>query len=119
MIILPEYLILNQLQIEFHFICITESRLIKGISPTTNINLKDYVIENTPTESSTGGALLYINKKYLHQPRNDLNICKSGHLESIFVEIILPKRPILLLVVFTDIHLWIYAPTMIITLILF
>ena len=27
------------------------------------------------------------------QPRNDLNIYKSHHLESIFVEAILPKRP--------------------------
>ena len=27
------------------------------------------------------------------KPRNDLNIYKSHHLESIFVEVILPKRP--------------------------
>ena len=62
-----KYLI-NQLQIEFEFIGITESRLIKGISPTANINLKDYFIEDTPTESSAGGALLYVNKKYLYIP---------------------------------------------------
>ena len=86
-----KYLI-NQLQIEFDFTAITESRLIKCISPTTNINLNDYVIEHTPTEPSAGGGLLYINKKYSYQPRNDLNIYKSGHLESIFVKIILPKR---------------------------
>ena len=86
-----KYLI-NQLQIEFDFTVITESRLIKCISPTININLNDYVIEHTPTEPSAGGGLLYINKKYSYQPRNDLNIYKSGHLESIFVKIILPKR---------------------------
>ena len=86
-----KYLI-NQLQIEFDFIAIIESRLIKGISPTTNINLNDYVIEHTPTESSAGAALWYINKKYLDQPRNDINIYKSSHLESIFAEIILLKR---------------------------
>ena len=28
----------------------------------------------------------------MHQPRNDLNIYKSGHLESIFVEVDLPKK---------------------------
>ena len=39
-----EYLI-NKLQTEFDFINITESRLIKGISLTTNIELKGYVIE--------------------------------------------------------------------------
>ena len=49
-------------------------------------------IEHTLTESSAGGALLSINKKYSYQPRNDLNIYKSDHLESIFVETILPKR---------------------------
>ena len=54
-----KYLI-KQFHIEFDFIGITESRLIKGISPTTKINLKDYVIEHTPTESSVGCALLYI-----------------------------------------------------------
>ena len=86
-----KYLI-NQLQIEFDFIGIKKSRTIKGITPTTNINMNDYVIEHTPTESSTGRALLYINTKYSYQPRNDLNIYKSGHLESIFVEIILPKK---------------------------
>ena len=49
-------------------------------------------MEHTPTESSAGGALLYINKKYSYQPRNDLNIYKSDYLESISVEIIMPKR---------------------------
>ena len=86
-----KYLI-NQLQIEFDFIDITESKLIKDMTPTTNINLNDYVIDHTPTESSAGGALLYINKNHSYQPRNDLNIYKSGHFESIFAEIILPKR---------------------------
>ena len=104
---------------EFDFIGITESRLMKGISPTTDIKLKDYVMEHTSTESSAGGALLYINKKFSYQPRNNLNIYKSGHLESIFVEIVLPKNLILLLVVFTDIHLWTYAPLMTITSIFF
>ena len=84
--------LINQLQTEFDFIGIAESRLINGITPTTNINLNDFVIEHTPAESSAGGALLYI-KKYLCKPGNGLNIYKSHHLESIFVEVILPKRP--------------------------
>ena len=54
----------NQLQIEFDFIRITESILIKNISPITNINLKNYVIQHNSSESSAGSALLYINKKY-------------------------------------------------------
>ena len=56
-----KYLI-NQLQIEFDFIGIRDSRLMKGISLTTNINLNGYVIEHTPIESSAGGAFLYVKK---------------------------------------------------------
>ena len=44
-------------------------------------SLNDYVVEYTPTESSTGGALLYINKKYSYQPRSDLNIYKSSQMK--------------------------------------
>ena len=84
-----KYLI-NQLQIEFDFIAIIESRLIKGISPTTNINLNDYVIEHTPAESSTGGALLYI-KKYSYQPSNDLNIYKQATLNLFLLKLFCQK----------------------------
>ena len=86
-----KYLI-NQIQIEFDFICITKSRLIKSISPATNINLNENITEHTPTESSARGAIIYINEKDSCQPRNDLKIYKQSHLESIFAEIILPKR---------------------------
>ena len=43
----------------------------------------DHVIEHAPTESPAGGTLLYIDKKYLYQLTNDLNIYKSRHLESL------------------------------------
>ena len=113
-----KYLI-NQLQIEFGFKYITESRLIKGsYNPPANINLNNYLIKHTPTESSTGGGLLYINKKYSYQPRNDLNIYKWGHLESIFVEINLPKRSYYWLYLQTSIDGYMYIPSMAITLIL-
>ena len=85
--------LINQLQTDFDSKGVTESRLIEGITSTNNINLNYYVIEHTPTESSAGGALLYINKKCSYQPRIDRNIYKLGYHESIFVEIILPKRP--------------------------
>ena len=113
-----KYLI-NQLQIEFGFKCITESRLMKGsYNPPANINLNNYVIKHTPTESSAEGGVLYINKKYSYQPRNDLNSYKWGHLESIFVEINLPKRSYYWLHLRTSIHGYLYIPSMAITLIL-
>ena len=54
-------------------------------------------MEHTPTESSAGSTLLYTNKKYLYQLRNDLISYKSCHLESIFVDIILPKKSIIII----------------------
>ena len=43
---------------KFSVIGITESRLKKGITPISNINLQNYKIEHTPTESEKGGSLL-------------------------------------------------------------
>ena len=61
-------------------------------SLTTNINLTNYAIEFTPTESSAGGTLLYIANHLSYKPRPDLNIYKANQLESTFVEIINPKK---------------------------
>ena len=59
---------------------------------TTNINLPNYTIEYTPTESHAGGILLYISNNIAYKPRNDLNIYKTHELESTFTEIINPKK---------------------------
>ena len=36
----------------------------EGISPTTNINVKDFVMKHTSIESSAGGTLLYMKYHY-------------------------------------------------------
>ena len=59
---------------------------------TTNINLPNYSIEYTPTESHAGGTLLYIDNNIACKPRKHLNIDKSHELESTFIEIINPKK---------------------------
>ena len=76
----------------FDIVAVTETRITKQTSLTTNINLRNYAIEFTPTESSAGGTLLYIAGHLSYKPRPDLNICKASQLESIFVEIINPKK---------------------------
>ena len=43
----------------FDIIAISETRITKQTSLTTNINLENYTIEFTPTEYSAGGTLLY------------------------------------------------------------
>ena len=53
----------------------------------TNINLPNYSIEYTPTESHAGGTLLYISNNIAYKPRKDLNIYKTHELESTFINI--------------------------------
>ena len=67
---------------------ISESRLQKSKQHITNISLPNYVYEHTPTESSKGGTLLYLDKHFKYKLRKDLNIYHKGMIESILVEII-------------------------------
>ena len=56
-----------------------------------NIQLPNYFIEHTPTEDSTGGALMYINNKLSYKPKADPKMYASGKLESVFIEILCPN----------------------------
>ena len=73
-------------------IAVTETRITKQTSLTTNINLRNYAIEFTPTESSAGGTLLYITSHLSYKPRPVPNIYKSNKIESTFLEMINPKK---------------------------
>ena len=57
---------------KFSVIGITESRLNKDIAPSKDINLQNYNIQHTPTESNKGGSLLYISTDLSYKTRNDL-----------------------------------------------
>ena len=61
-------------------------------SHTTNINLRNYAIEFTPTESSAEDTLLCIAGHLSYKPHPDLNIYQANQLESTFFEIINPKK---------------------------
>ena len=76
------------MKIKPKIIAISESRLQKGKQHITNISLPNYVYEYTPTESSKGGTLLYLDKNIKYKLRKDLNIYHKGMIESTFVEII-------------------------------
>ena len=71
---------------------ISESRILKSQSLNTNVSLQNYVIEQTSTESTAGGALLNINKKHSYKTRPELSIYKPKILEPIFVKVALPNR---------------------------
>ena len=85
-------------------IAISESRILKDTNLSKNINIFNYSVEFTPTESQAGGTLLYINNKLSYKLRQDLCTYKSSELESTFTEIINPKKQISSLVVYIDIQ---------------
>ena len=63
---------LSELSIKFDIICIFESRLSQKNLQTTNINPAGYNVEQTPTESSAGGVLLYISQMFSYKQHKDL-----------------------------------------------
>ena len=87
-------ILLGMLEFEFDFICLSESKIIKGIEPKIDISLEGYQTpEGTPTEAEKGGVLIYAKNGIDFVPRNDLNIYSSKELESQFIEVIEPKGP--------------------------
>ena len=56
----------------FDIIAITESRIKNNSICLTNVALHNYSIEQTPTETSASGVLLYMNQILLYKPRTDL-----------------------------------------------
>ena len=84
--------IMSLLNFNFDLIGLTETRLKKNVSVTIPIEIDGYCYEHTPTEASCGGALLYISNKLNYKPRNDLLIYKPFHLESVFLEVLFPKK---------------------------
>ena len=64
----------------------------KNKPPLSNIDLTNYIHEQTPTEASKGVTLLYISEELNYKTRKDLQMYKAKELESTFVEIINKKR---------------------------
>ena len=82
-------ILLQMLSFNFDFICISESKILKGRDPLSDIHIKGYQSPvGTPTEASKGGVLMYIKEGINYKPRPDLNIYKCKELESYFVEVI-------------------------------
>ena len=79
--------LLSELNHNPDIIAISESRFKFSTQSIVKINLENYCVEDTPTESSNYETLLYIND-ISYKLRNDLKIYKPKELESIFIEII-------------------------------
>ena len=85
-------LLLSSFNLNFDIICITKSRITKSNPPSSNIHIPGYNIEQTSTESSAGGTLIYISQKLSYKNRPDLQIYHPKHLEYTFIEILLPDK---------------------------
>ena len=61
----------------FAIIAVSETRISKKTSAISIVNLNSYSFESTPTESSVGGAMLYVSNHLSYKPQTDLNVCKK------------------------------------------
>ena len=84
-------ILLNDLNVNFYILAITESHIKKDSPSPVNLYLNNYSIEQTPMETSAVRTLLYISKRLSYQLRNDLKLDHPGKLESTFIEIICSK----------------------------
>ena len=84
--------LLSSTKNNFDIIGVTETRITNQLSLLNNLNLNNYSYELTPTETTTGGTLLYIANYLSYKCRNDLNIYKKNELESSFIKIFNPKK---------------------------
>ena len=62
--------LLSLFNINFSVIGITETKRLKDIQPSINFSLQNYSTEHTPTELSSGGALLYIFNFLTSKPKS-------------------------------------------------
>ena len=53
----------------FDIIAVSETRISKKTSLTSNINLNNYYFETTPTESTAGGTMLYVSNRLSYKSR--------------------------------------------------
>ena len=79
-------------EIKTDIIAITETRITKNDCIKSNLSIKNYSFEFTPSESSAGGTLLYIANHPSYKPCQDLKIYKKNESESTFIQIINLKK---------------------------
>ena len=82
-------IMLKLLNLNFDFICLTETKIKTNCNPKSDIKIEGYKEPvGMPTEAEKGGVLIYAQENINFIPREDLNIQKSKELESYFIEAI-------------------------------
>ena len=72
--------LINNCKVKSKVIGLSENRLRKNRQGLSNINLENCVYESTPTESSKGWTMLYVDKQLTYRLRKDLIIYKSKEI---------------------------------------
>ena len=85
-------ILLTMLNFKFDIITISETKIQESTQPTFDVPLQNYNLYQTSTESTSGGTLIYVSKKFNSKIRNDIKIYKPKELESTFIEITNPRR---------------------------
>jgi len=88
---------LKELFHKFSIIRITETKFSRFLPLYENFSLQDYSFEHTPTESSSGGALLYVANTLNYKVRSDLSdmFYKYKELESVFIELYFKSKNVI------------------------
>ena len=84
--------LINELKLWFDILGISESRILKPQSLNTSVSLHNYVIKQTPTESTAGGALPYIYKRHSYKTRPDLPFINQKNLNQFLLMLFYPKK---------------------------
>ena len=72
--------LLSSTKKDFDIISVSETRITNQVSLLNNLNLSNYFLEFTPTQTSAGGTHLYTANHLSYKRLNDLDIYKKNEL---------------------------------------
>ena len=85
--------IISSLNYKFDIIGISEHKILKDTLPSNNTRISGYhEFDFEPTETFFGGTGFYIKDNLDYFRRTDLKINAASHYESMFIEIVFPKK---------------------------
>ena len=85
---------------DFTVIGITETWFTKNPTNSTMCNLNNYILHYSSRTNRGGGVALYVNKSLQIRPREDLSIFQENVVESLFIEVMLHRKTLIVDVVY-------------------
>ena len=85
---------------DFTVIGITETWFTKNPTNSSMCNLNNYILHYSSRTNRGGGVALYVNKSLQIRPREDLSIFQENVVESLFIEVMLHRKTLIVGVVY-------------------